>query len=778
MSLKRRTIIIVTVSLIGLLAGVYLLMSSFIARGFGDVERQWANDNVLRVQEAYKAMEVGLISKSADWAVWSDMYQFVVDKNEPFIDSNLGNVSFSNLRIDYMLYLNDKDEEVWSKHYDVDEDKEKPFDPDLKKLFAPGSDLLKFKDLDDIHSGVLMSQGKPVVFVARPILTSDHTGPSHGTLVFMKKLTDTQVQNLSKTVKFPLSIEKVATSNPSPMHVSIVDDNTLEGYLLTNDYFGNPAFIFKVILQRDIHGQAQKTIRTIGVFLLIAAGIFIVVMIIVLNELLIKRLTQLGQEIAQLTKQQEQQFITFRLDAKGQDEFSAVALTINRLLEAMEKSALKIKESDASLRDKEKEILAQQQKRLAELEAINKQIIQKSIDLEKMQAANLNIMEDLQVARHDAEIAGKAKSQFLANMSHEIRTPLNAVLGFSDLLRQSSLDEDQKKYLTTITTSGELLLSIINDILDISKIEAGHVHLESIDFNVKELVESTFNIVKEKVSGKPVELQFDIKPEVGAWYKGDPTRIRQIIVNLLSNAAKFTKEGHIRLTIDREKVLDKEGKQGLRFKVSDTGIGIAKEKLRAIFEPFTQEDSSTTRKFGGTGLGLTICQNLAGMMSGEIWVESEQGKGSDFIFTVLLSPGQAQTKVEVKVAANNVDLKGVRVLVVDDSMPNQQLIKAFFGMFGCQGVYANNGQEAVDILRNDTNFNLCLMDMQMPVLGGVDATRIIRAEISKDIPIIALTAAALKEDQEKAYSAGMNDFLTKPIEMNKLKAAIISYVRK
>ncbi|MBF0252955.1 MAG: response regulator [Candidatus Omnitrophica bacterium] len=540
--------------------------------------------------------------------------------------------------------------------------------------------------------------------------------------------------------------------------------------------------------------------------------------------------------------------------------------------------------------------------------------ISKALTKQKLEKDLAEYVKQLEIAKNKADDANQAKSRFLATMSHEIRTPLNAIIGFLDILRSTNLDEKQADYVNTISSSGNILLEIINDILDISKVESGEVKLESINFNLRNLLENLFKVMGVKKGEKPIDMGFSINGDVPLDIEADPTRIKQIIINILNNALKFTEKGSINLEISLEKEL--EGREKiLRFTSTDTGVGIPKDKLEEIFKPFTQADMSTTRKYGGTGLGLNICKKLAELMGGEIWVESEEGKGSQFIFTIKIKEGlvavnndvtplpmnklsgknvlilddtvrnieifkffceETGMKVEsftdgtkaikwleekgrdaarldiilsdimmpnmdgytfankvksmdaykdVKMialssdvyvgmsrklkesgyagflpkpitreelrgvictvlgdnrkdnenivtrhSAREVSCKGLKILVAEDNAVNQKLIKALLENMGCIVQLAANGKDAVDSVIA-MEHDIVLMDLQMPIMGGVDATIRIR-EIGKNIPIIALTAAAMVEDEKRAMDVGMNGFLTKPIDVTKLKDMI------
>jgi len=370
-------------------------------------------------------------------------------------------------------------------------------------------------------------------------------------------------------------------------------------------------------------------------------------------------------------------------------------------------------------------------------------------------------------AKERAEASSHAKEVFLAHMSHEIRTPMNAIIGMSSLLSNTELTGKQKVYLDAIRTSSKNLLSIINDILDFSKIEAGKLNVETIGFSVEKMVKNVIGSVNHLAAGKSIMLSFKIDPQIVPVVLGDPTRVNQILLNLLSNAIKFTPDGKVELIA---KVLKQEGKtQKICFEVKDTGIGIEHTKMDKIFESFSQEDDSVSRKFGGTGLGLTISKQLVELMGGQIGVQSTKGVGTTFYFEIDFKIGTFKDlphdQQDIPHAVNK--LKGIKVLLVEDNQLNQFLATTILEGKGVIVETAGNGLEAIESVKKQ-EFDLILMDIQMPFMGGIEATEKIRHELNLKTPIIALTAKALSGDEKRYQEAGMNDFLSKPFEPESL----------
>lgn len=513
---------------------------------------------------------------------------------------------------------------------------------------------------------------------------------------------------------------------------------------------------------QDVQDQLYDYFQIACYVLLISMAVAFLLSIFV-QGFISRPVTQLASTVEQIRQNED---FSVRVELDRQDELGVLYSAFNAMLVTVEKSKNDLRLANEHLEDRVDERTSQLQQEIEQREQTRQQLI---------------------AAKEEAENANLAKSLFLANMSHEIRTPMNAILGFTDLMRRQDSelnDEERESYLETVHRSGKHLLGLINDILDLSKIEANRMDLDLVEESPHQIVAEAISVMRVPALQKGLTLDYAWNGPVPRTVTTDPSRLRQLLLNLIGNAIKFTRRGGVRVSVE---VADLDVKPALRIEVIDTGIGIPQQKLDEIFQPFTQADVSTTREFGGTGLGLTISRRIAEAMGGELAVSSSPGQGS--VFTVMVPVGQidrASLQSSAPVAdivvkesdqcfsEQEVNLKPGSILLVEDGQTNRRMVRLLLRSQPVTITDAENGAIAVDLATNQ-DFDLILMDMQMPVMDGYTATSQLR-EKGLQVPIIALTAHAMKGDREKCLSAGCTDYLTKPIDEDRLLNKLAEYL--
>lgn len=528
-------------------------------------------------------------------------------------------------------------------------------------------------------------------------------------------------------------------------------------------------YIQLALSHQELQARTNKFLVSISMFtsLLVLVGVTITVLLTRRMAAPIRTLVRVAQEVAQGK-------LDHRIETATRDEIYDLAAAFNHMIEHLQTSRRQVDNYQQTLETK---------------------VEQRTIELQRATERAYTLM-------HQAEAANHAKSQFLATMSHEIRTPLNGVLGMTELLLNTPLDAKQQRFAETAYHSGQNLLRLISDILDFSKIEAGKLDLEQLDFDLQLLVEESLELLEEQAQRKGLNVISHIATDAPLLLRGDPNRLRQVLINLLANAIKFTEHGkvalEVRLARDEQSNPDKislpPSKCRLQFVVHDTGIGIPLEAQARLFQPFTQADGSTTRRYGGTGLGLAIARQLVHMMNGEIGVDSSPGVGSTFWFTVVLDrrptaavfPPSLRNSTASPVAVNTPCV--AQVLVAEDNPVNQEVAQQMLEGLGCQVDVVTSGREVLDAVAR-TRYDLIFMDCQMPDLDGLEATKVIRARektafpsvdalvpMSFRIPIIALTANATAENREQCLAIGMDDYLSKPFDQEQLRILLLRWL--
>ena len=729
MTLRRKSLAIFASTLACSLLIVYSAAEWVLSRGFADIERRDAGQRLQRFHAALadRARQLDVIA--ADYAAWDDSWDFVETRSPTYIRATLLSTSLSTADIDLIAYLDTAGNLVFGGRPDPEQSQTAPPPAWFLDHIKAGSALLELPRESSSLRGLLVSPEGPVLIAARPIIKSDRTGPIRGTLIMGRFLGDEVLQNIRDVlIEQPVLREINAPGLTSSERIDLVrllageaavieapDEETTTARALIRDVYSRPALLVTLRLTREIHEQSHVTLRTMAACLLVTiAGCGLITMRL-LNRQILARVTALDEAARRITSSRN---AAERVPISGRDELSRLGHSVNEMLEAL-------------------------------------------------QATELNLRQ----AKETAEQANQTKSRFLANVSHELRTPLTAVMGFTEAILASSDKPAVTEQARTILSESESLLALINDLLDHAKIEAGRLELEQCPINLRGLLATVQQLALAQARGKAIQVKLDCA-QVPEWVLADPLRLRQVLINLSSNAVKFTEQGSIR--ISAECLGAPAERARIRFAVQDTGVGIPKDRQSSIFERFTQVDSSTTRRYGGTGLGTTIARQLVMLMGGEIGLDSEVGRGSTFWFVVPLEPCPAPAEagpVEAGIHRPG-EPQGGRILLAEDYPSSRQVLTLHLERAGYAVTAVEDGAQLLAAATQA--FDLIITDVQMPEVDGWEAAKCIRAGQGpcREVPIVALTADSGPATLERSREAGMSGVMTKPVRRDELLAVV------
>jgi signal transduction histidine kinase/DNA-binding response OmpR family regulator len=736
--LKDRVLLVLTV-----LVGVHLASSVVIGLlvilpSFTSLEWQKAMTDLSRCVDALEREQRHVLTLCGDWAVWDDTYRFVIDDNEDFISSNLVPETLEKTTGINLVFIVDREGRVKASIlYTPSSDQAVRLRQFPETQWPLDHPLLQHADIDSEIHGLAMTEVGPLLVASRPIVTSQNQGPIHGTIIMGRLLADDLLANLQRDLHLTFAVRDLRSADLSAEErqlageeiaagrriLSETDAHPQRGYALLRDVSGEPALLLVADLPRQIVTRGLMALRYSLSSSVLAAVILLGTVYWLMHRLVLKRVEALQRGVAVIDASGD---LSLRVPADGADELAALGAKLNQMLEGAQNSEAALRQSRAA-----------------------------------------------------ADAANQQKSRFLSNVSHEMRTPINGIMGFCDAILRCDSLETARQQVRIILRESNVLLMLINDLLDLSKIESGKLVLERTGVDLLQLLAELIQSAGVQARAKGLELVSDMAPDVHRRITSDPLRLRQILLNLISNAVKFTEHGEVRVTVRRHPA---DGPSCLRFTVRDTGIGIPEDRQESIFESFAQVDVSTTRKYGGTGLGLAIVRQLVGLLGGELGLDSAPGRGSTFWFVIPAEPApeEEEETVGVRPADEWVEddtTRPGRILFAEDYVTNQEVARLFLEEVGHEVTIVSNGREAVEACRR-TTFDVILLDQQMPVMDGTEAATCIRRESTPNmsVPIVALTASADAETRAACRQAGMDDVVTKPIRRDALVAAVGRWV--
>jgi signal transduction histidine kinase len=714
-------------------AAIYYFAAEFLMRSFLTLESDAVARNVRRAHDALEESEKRLDEKLSDWAAWDATCEYVADSNDKFRDENLLPESYRRLGVSIIAILDPNSKVVWAKELPAGADAFADVSPELLKELRTGMPLTSHESPDSHVTGFLSLQNGLLQAASRPILSSSGEGPSHGTLVFATWIGPERIQHFAQLTHLELDIREgqwtAGSERVGETAIGRATPETVTGSTTIPDLHGRPVSI-TIRMPREVYGQGRRTIAQLLLLMSCQVVFLSGLVLVMLRRTVLNRLESLADQADRIHDGHE---TAGSIWLPGNDELSKLAGALRGMIEKLERS------------------------------------------------------------REAAEDSSRAKSAFLANVTHEIRTPMTAVMGFADLLADPDASpKDRQEFAQRIREGGDHLLALINDLLDTSKIEAGAMTVERLPVNPATILEEAAGLVRHRTDTKGLSLELLAATALPRTIHTDPTRLKQVLLNLLGNAVKFTEHGSVRI----EAACVAGSHPALEIRVRDTGVGIAPASLSKLFRPFTQADASVTRKYGGTGLGLAISRNLVELMGGRLEVASVLGVGSTFTVVLPITAAEAADCAEFKpvvpapanprnlptatdfpVNTGEGCLTGRRVLLVEDGPDNQRLVTHLLRRAGADVVVAENGRRGLEAYSNNGPFDLVLMDMQMPEMDGYAAARELRRR-GERVPVIAFSAHTVADEREKCIEAGCDDQIPKPIAREALVKACVAWTSR